>query len=1530
MSLRRSWPRTVLGSVAKILVAVLLLSFANLTDVALAANPASAHDFHASSRLIVKYRAGVSGLTASGGVVGHGMVTNTAVSLRPGQSLGGRMRTVLLSDATSAESQSIADQLAEDPRIEWVVADEFFHVIEDQPITLPPNHVDVVDTVTDSKLGAAGYVDQSASAGRVVSLSLTNGDGTATKSSVFTYLESIAPTITTVSPSAGPTAGGNSLTVTGTEMGNVTDATVGGYEATIVSTTSTSVTIVAPPGVAGSTEVSVTNPAGVAEKASAYRYVSAPNLVTISVATGSTSGRQSVEFTGENLSDVTAVTFGGTAAVITSKTETSLVVVTPARPSGTVDVTANGLGGTSTIASAFTYSAPATISAVSPASGSTLGGATVTITGTNLAATSLVRIGGTSATIVSQSPTSLVVTSPEHLVGTGVVDVTTPAGLAAWNKTFAFIAPIAPTINSLSPITGTTLGGTRITVTGKNLNQVATVRLGGTSVGILSASATTLTFVAPPNAAGPVTLVLENVAGSASKPSAYTFVAPTAPVVSSMAPSKGSDAGGTRVTFKGNSLGEVTEVKFGTELAAVVSQSPTTLIVDAPAHVVGTVSVTLKNSAATTTAATLFSYALLPIVTSATPVVGTATGGTTVTISGGNLSATTSVTFGGIAGSIVSRSNSEVSVLTPRFIKGGSVPVVLLTPEGSATLASKFTYALAPTITKVAPTSGPASGGTVVTITGKNLAAVSSVLLGNDSVAMRSQSATSITFVSPPSSSAGSRAVTISGPGGTVVKLAAFAYAPNARSTRTTIGSLAAPGLVQPELSTIRPRNFNPPHVNVTRTPGHRAVDKAQGSGQVVSSSIGEFGIATNCSASSSVEPYHRCIADDSYDAGISVDAEIIWADAYIRATLPGTIVVDTVPYAHITDTGWLTWTDNFMEFDFDTNNDGIDNVIVAPLRRNAPRNSPVLAGVYNYNPSTGYSYRGTVCSATVTNKYGDHAAIIGTGNSWWQMSADWSCLFGNATSSVRFSNYLEDYWDYDYAPNYYSYLPSANLGSLGGPTLTGISPSTGPRTGGTQVTITGSSLIDATSANFGGSAAAIVSRSATVLTVTTPAHNPGLVDVTVTTPSGSRTISSGFEYLAEIPVITSVAPDSGSIDGGTMVVVTGKNLGTVTSAMLGGVDATIVSSTATSLTFITPPAPSEPTLPTDPKFLDGTLWGLSGTYGINAPEAWGTSQGSGDVVVAVIDTGRTSHSDEGNLVSGYDFVSLDDTNSDGTPDTPLTANDGNGRDSDPSDPGDWVTSSESSGYSSGGFFEGCYPDSSSWHGTHVAGTINGAANGIGIVGVAPNVAVQHVRALGKCGGYMSDIIAAITWSSGGAISGVPTNTHPADVINMSLGGTDSCSSAMQSAIDGAVSRGTTVVVAAGNEGAPASTSSPANCRNVIAVAAVGTTGLRASFSNYGSVVDIAAPGVSILSNINTGLTGPVSGSYTSYSGTSMATPHVAGSVALIKSVYPAHTPAMIESLLKATAKPFGSTRCDSNISYSCGAGIVDVGAAVR
>ncbi|WP_439888631.1 S8 family peptidase [Pseudomonas sp. MBLB4123] len=306
-------------------------------------------------------------------------------------------------------------------------------------------------------------------------------------------------------------------------------------------------------------------------------------------------------------------------------------------------------------------------------------------------------------------------------------------------------------------------------------------------------------------------------------------------------------------------------------------------------------------------------------------------------------------------------------------------------------------------------------------------------------------------------------------------------------------------------------------------------------------------------------------------------------------------------------------------------------------------------------------------------------------------------------------------------------------------------------------------------------------------------------------------------------------------------------------------------------------------------------------TAGINAPTAWDRSTGSG-VVVAVLDTGITDHPDlNGNVIAGYDMIS--DT---------TVANDGDGRDADPSDPGDWTTGQCDE------------PSDSSWHGTHVAGTIAAVTNnGLGVAGVAYGAKIMPVRVLGTCGGYTSDIADGIVWASGGSVSGVPNNRTPAQVINMSLGGGGSCSLTTQNAINGAVSRGTSVVVAAGNSNANAANFNPANCNNVITVAATTRSGSRSSFSNYGSVVDVAAPGSGILSTLNSGTTTPGSASYAAYNGTSMAAPHVAGVVALMQAAAP-KTPAQVESNLKSSTRPL-----PGSCSGGCGTGIVDASAAL-
>lgn len=331
-------------------------------------------------------------------------------------------------------------------------------------------------------------------------------------------------------------------------------------------------------------------------------------------------------------------------------------------------------------------------------------------------------------------------------------------------------------------------------------------------------------------------------------------------------------------------------------------------------------------------------------------------------------------------------------------------------------------------------------------------------------------------------------------------------------------------------------------------------------------------------------------------------------------------------------------------------------------------------------------------------------------------------------------------------------------------------------------------------------------------------------------------------------------------------------------------------------------------------------------TGGIRAPEAWDLSSGEG-AVVAVLDTGvLPQHPDLGaNLLEGYDFITDPFVSRRPTAERVPGA----------VDQGDW---NDDASY--------CDVTPSSWHGTHVSGTVAQATdNGAGVAGVAYNARVLPVRVLGRCGGYTSDIADAVIWASGGAIDGVPANEHPAEVINMSLGGYGACSATYQDAIDIAVGNGSVVVVAAGNSGDNAGNYSPASCNNVINVGATRITGGIAYYSNFGASVDIAAPGGGGGQDSgNNGWDGYVvqSGSldptvdegnydYVGMIGTSMAAPHVAGIAALVQAALVGNdraplTAEEMEALLKRTARPFPVS---IPASTPIGPGIVNAKAAL-
>jgi serine protease len=311
----------------------------------------------------------------------------------------------------------------------------------------------------------------------------------------------------------------------------------------------------------------------------------------------------------------------------------------------------------------------------------------------------------------------------------------------------------------------------------------------------------------------------------------------------------------------------------------------------------------------------------------------------------------------------------------------------------------------------------------------------------------------------------------------------------------------------------------------------------------------------------------------------------------------------------------------------------------------------------------------------------------------------------------------------------------------------------------------------------------------------------------------------------------------------------------------------------------------------------------------INANAAWDTTKGHDGVVIAVVDTGvRFDHPDlgrasaGGRFLAGYDFVSQDGNNDFST------ANDGNGRDADPSDPGD-----------------NCGSDNSSWHGTRVSGIIGALTdNSVGVAGIMWDGYILPVRVLGRCGGFNSDVVAGIRWAAGLNVPGVPTNPNPAQVINVSLGGEGPCDSASGSAINEVSAAGVLVVVSAGNEGGPVD--SPANCPGAMGIVGLRHRGTKVGFSSLGPQIALGAPGgncvntgagqpclFSIDTTSNGGAAAPGASTYTDQLdtnvGTSFSSPIVSGIAGLMLAVNGnLKSSQLIKRMQDGATKPFPTT----------------------
>lgn len=378
--------------------------------------------------------------------------------------------------------------------------------------------------------------------------------------------------------------------------------------------------------------------------------------------------------------------------------------------------------------------------------------------------------------------------------------------------------------------------------------------------------------------------------------------------------------------------------------------------------------------------------------------------------------------------------------------------------------------------------------------------------------------------------------------------------------------------------------------------------------------------------------------------------------------------------------------------------------------------------------------------------------------------------------------------------------------------------------------------------------------------------------------------------------------------------------------------------------------------VPDDPDFTAGRQWWLRPATGSNSSAiedrlrgvggfqtGWITSTGSADTVIAVLDTGITAHPElSGRVINGHDFVSELEY-----------ANDGDGRDTDASDPGDWVSEADRS--ADPALFGDCEPEDSSWHGTVIAGQLVAATdNATAVAAMHWSGRVLAVRVAGKCGATVADIVDGMRWAAGLPVTGAPANPNPARIITVSFGGNAACSPAYQDAIDDLRAAGAVVVAAAGNE--HGAVLRPANCEGVIGVGAVNRDGFKTTYSNFGPELAITTVGGDpssagrwgpllgdggLLTLYNDGAQAPGAAAYAYVFGTSFSTPQVAGALALMLAVRPTLTAAQLIDGLRLSARPHVTSPLIDSCSNAnpgrcicttatCGAGLLDVPEALR
>lgn len=1022
-----------------------------------------------------------------------------------------------------------------------------------------------------------------AHAAGVVSVLITNSAGrTSTLTSVYTFVD--GPAITSVAPSSGTTAGGDTITITGTDFDSGATVLVGGSlcsSVTVVS--STSITCVTPSTSAGTVSITVTNPDEQEDVlASAFTYGAPLSVSNVSPRTGPLAGGGTATIVGSGFVAGATVTFGGVACTAPTVLSSRYITCTiPANPAGavTVEVT-NPDTTTANMATAYTYQSAPTVASVSPSVGGLSSGTMLTITGTNFTSGASVTVDGSACTsVIVVNATTITCYAPGHAAGAVNVTVTNSDSQTGTGVGVYTYQP-GPTVTSASPSAGALAGGTLITITGTGFVAGATVTIDGSAcAGLTVVTATTITCTIPAHAAGYTNITVTNTdSQSGTKASAYKYQA--APTVTSVSPTVGPLAGGATVTITGTGfLTGATVDLGGVACTGVTVVNSTSITCTAGANVAGAVAATVTNSDTQSgSLAAAYTYQAAPTVTSASPNEGTILGGTNITITGTDFLAGATVLIGGTAcASITVVNPTTITCTTPANSSGAVTIAVTNTDSQSGSAATAFTYRDGPIISSISPTKGALAGGSTLTITGTGFVTGASVMVGAFACgAVNVVSSTSITCTLP-ANVASSVDVTVTNtdtqtytlsssytyqPAPTIISISptAGALAGGTTLTLTGTGFLAGATVTVDgsTCSSVRVLNSNtitcliPNHiaatVDVVVTNNDTQIGTLAGSytyqaAPTVTSVAPTSGSVNGATAVT--------VTGTGFIAGATVDFGGS-SCAGVTVVTPTTITCTTS--AHSAGQVTVSVTNS------DTQSGNSTNAYTY-------RAAPTVTGI---TPSAGALAGGTSITVTGSGFYtGTTVDINGTPCTNVSITNSTSLTCTTPAGAAGVATVLITNADGQTGSNAaYTYQAA--------PTATLISPTIGATTGGTLVTITGTGFVSGATVTVGGNTCSGVTvSSATSLTCTTSSHAAGVVDVVVRNrDTQSGTLAGSFTYAAG-PTVTSASPSAGALAGGTSVTISGTNFDAASTVSFDGVACAGVTTfnSSTSLTCSLTPA---------------------------------------------------------------------------------------------------------------------------------------------------------------------------------------------------------------------------------------------------------------------------------------------------------------------------------------------------------------------